>query len=259
MIEQYQCFWVPHLTDSGVVQMALDESLAEWLRIEQSRTPILIARTYRWSEQTLSLGVHQPLHSIQEAYAFYSQGHPLPLVKRPTGGRAILHGEDISFAFITNIPEVLKLSLNDSYCIFTTWIRKTIEALDIPLKQACDSSQSDYMLSSLCFETKTPSDLTTPSGEKVAGSAQLRRQGAILQHGAAFLKPFSIDANRFDQTLFHTLEGVFAAPIITLDPQAEPAINTLRKQLQKDYASEATSILDKLATTSGSHLLPASD
>jgi lipoate---protein ligase len=254
----HQWYWVNHLVDSGTRQMALDEALLQWIQ-EEVTQPVIIARTYCWHVPTLSLGVHQKGASASSAYAFYSLNGEIDLVRRPTGGRAILHGEDISFSFVTNVPELLNASLHDSYCYFTKWVKEALINTGVPLEEACDGSNRDYVRSSLCFETKMPTDLVARTGEKVAGSAQLRRQGGILQHGAAFLKPFKIESVMFDAALQKTVTQALHQEPILLNPSEEQGLQMIWQTLQARYSAEAEQTLTRLATTSGSHLLPASD
>jgi lipoate---protein ligase len=252
-------YWVPHHSDSGISQMALDEALLEMGQESDLKSPFLVVRTYQWNTRTLSLGVHQKDRDAQSAYLHYSAGEALPIVRRPTGGRAILHGEDVSFAFITNHPVLLRMTLDESYCFFTTWIRKALEQCDVPLQSSCSEDKRDYMRSPLCFETQTPSDLITPEGQKVAGSAQLRRQHGILQHGAAFIAPFDLPVHRLDKALCDVLTSDLGRQPTILEPKIEPRLNALWEKYRQRYASESEAILARLSMTSGSHLLPASD
>lgn len=259
LLRTTEWFWIDHREGTGIYQMALDEALLQWVQAV-AKTPLILARTYRWSSPTLSLGTHQKEQSALQAYKAYSGEKKIDIVRRPTGGRAILHGEDISFAFVTNIPELLGMSLGESYCFFTTWIRQALEQLGIPLQQTCDAGERDYLHSPLCFETRTPSDLiSSENGRKVAGSAQLRRHGGILQHGAAFLKPFHIPAKLFDRALRQIIETRLDSPPILWDPEQDELFLAQFQCLQKRYAEEAEQIAVRLSTTTGSHLLPASD
>ena len=130
-------FWIPPFAGNGHSQMALDEALLEWVRMHP--LPTLVTRVYTWSQPTLSLGVHQSDRSGREALLQYPPLRPGQLVRRPTGGRAILHGDDVSFAFATNAPEILKLSLNDSYCLLMGWVHEALDALAVPLESALPS------------------------------------------------------------------------------------------------------------------------
>ncbi len=253
-----QCYWVKQLNTNGIEQMALDEALLDHLEGISLETPFIIARTYTWSTPTLSLGVHQKDMDSQKAYQHYAAQQAIDLVRRPTGGRSILHGEDVSFAFITNSRTLLNGPLDESYCYFMRWVRQSLERLGVPLTVSCETDRRAYMRSALCFETKTPSDLTTLEGQKVAGAAQLRRHKGILQHGAAFVKPFGISAVQFDQSLRNVITEALG-DISRLSLKDEQALQGKWDDLKKAYRLEAETTLTRLLMTSGSHLVPASD
>lgn len=260
----------------GATNMALDEVLLEAVRSPQTSEmlleavqspqtsdawgggpvpPILIVRTYCWQEPTLSLGANQAVRDINFLLNFYGQQTPVrQVVRRPTGGRAILHGEDISYSFITNDPAVLRLDLNGSYAIFAGLIQETLTQLDLPVRFSEEASGKAYARSPVCFETHTPSDLLGEGGEKLTGAAQLRRQGGILQHGAAFLKPYGISETEFTAALFAVVAQHYGAV-------ADFPLSVMASQLaamEASYRKESAGILASASTTSGSHLVPAS-
>src|SRR5262245_14270496 len=82
----------------GQENMDLDVFLLH--KVCQSQNPILIVRTYGWREPTISLGIHQSADDVAAVCSTNANSSSfsssLPVVKRPTGGRAILHGEDYS-------------------------------------------------------------------------------------------------------------------------------------------------------------------
>lgn len=246
---------LPLLCADGVAQMALDEALLLWL---QDAPPTLISRAYQWASPTLSVGKNQSIQSIQAAYQALATVPNTAVVRRPTGGRAILHGADVSFAFITNVPAIRNLSLPDSYCIFATWVRQTLQALGVSLQGACTPDSKAYTRSALCFETQSVGDLTRPDGSKVAGAAQWRASHGILQHGAAFINPEGISAQSFDTTLQNIITADLGRPAKPLQPQLEYRLNTLWNTQQEAYKADSAAILAKCATTSGSHLAPDS-
>lgn len=255
---QLTWLWMPVINAIGVEQMALDEALLHW--VQEQTTPYLIARLYTWQTPTLSLGVHQSPQSIAQAYQQYSaRMSDMALVRRPTGGRAILHGEDISYAFVTNVSDLLKLSVENSYCVFATWIRRALENASVPLTPSCSSDKRGYTRSALCFETHTPSDLLAQDGKKVSGAAQLRRQGGLLHHGAAFLKPYGLDATPFEAHLKAVMQADLQRSPSLLDIAGEPALQAKWTHFKTCYTAEVETIWAKLSTTSGSHLVPASD
>jgi lipoate-protein ligase A len=263
---------------SGIQNMALDEALLEAVRAQSE--PILIVRTYCWAEPTLSLGVNQQVRDIRFLLEFYrkqaasgqqhgamqampsdspTEGKSIQaVVRRPTGGRAILHGEDISYSFITNDPAVLKRSLKESYGIYADIVREALQRLALTVLSADDAGERDYLRSPVCFETHMPSDLLGQDGKKLTGSAQLRRVGGLLQHGAAFLAPFSITDDAFSQALFDATAQAFGQPVAPFSPELLAGFETQYQALQEDYARVSGEILANVSTISGSHLAPAS-
>lgn len=270
----------------GVYNMALDEALLEALRFPDSSLldalrasdarPALVVRTYQWARSTLSLGVNQATRDIRRLLAAYgfvggaeaendlslasanAKGAMPDVVRRPTGGRAILHGEDVSFSFVTTDSARQREPLSDSYCFFTKFVRATLERLNIPLACGANAGTRDYLRSPVCFETQTPSDLLSANGDKLCGSAQLRRQGGILQHGAAFLKPYGIPSEAFTQTLFAVVAEHYGLTVLEPFPLAHEAFASRLSALEADYRKSSGEILASASVTSGSHLDPAS-
>ncbi len=242
---------------SGIENMALDEALLEWVRAAEEAT--LIVRTYGWDVPTLSLGVNQKAQDINALIRLYGKGESVQvIVKRPTGGRAILHGKDISYAFVTNAPDVLRKNLKDSYSIYADLVQKAFEQLRISTHLSHDAGSRDYLRSPVCFETHTPSDLLNQAGQKISGSAQLRRASGILQHGAAFLQAYGIEEADLFQALCRVTEAEFGHSVeIWTAAQAVACLPELER-LRDIYRNESMQIWEKASTTSGSHLEPAS-
>ena len=244
---------------SGACNMALDEALLETVR-QPEQSPVMIVRTYCWEVPTLSLGVHQAVKDIDFLMAFYGKNSDgsnkvRDVVRRPTGGRAILHGDDVSFSFTTNDPALLPQSLKASYVFLSRFVQQALGGLQLSVQASEQAGSRDYLRSPVCFETHTPSDLLAQSGDKLSGSAQLRRQGGILQHGAAFLQAYDISAPAFSAALFEAVARHYGQ---TAQDYPLADIETLRDRLEKAYLKESGEILASAPVTSGSHLLPAS-
>jgi lipoate-protein ligase A len=239
---------------SGAYNMALDDYLLERHRAAPEQ-PSLIVRTYGWTRPTLSLGLHQRTDDLPLLLRLY--GADVDLVRRPTGGRAIRHGEDISFSFVTNEPALLKQPLKQSYCVFIRFIKAALTNLGVEIAEACEQDGRAYTRSPVCFETQTPSDLTDKNGHKLVGSAQARRAGGILQHGAVFLQPYGISHQQFTQALFQAVAAHYGQASLAEYPAAFES-DPVFLALQERYLSEASGILASASTTSGSHLIPAS-
>lgn len=248
---------LPSGAQSGVYNMALDEALLEWVRVQQE--PILIVRTYCWAAPTLSLGVNQKVRDLDFLLRYYGQGqHVRAVVRRPTGGRAILHGQDISFSFITNQPEILQQGLKEAYAIFSDLVQQALGALGLQTQLAAAAGSRDYLRSPVCFQTHTPSDLLAMDGQKLSGSAQLRRAGGILQHGAAFLGAWGIQESAFFEALCKASTATFGGPVNVMSSLEAEALITDWPHWLGAYANSSGEILASASTTSGSHLLPAS-
>ena len=253
-------FWLPHQHANGAHVMAMDEALLDWCRDLASST--LIVRTYTWNHPTLSLGVHQPDKSSQAAYEHYVQTDPtLNVVQRPTGGRAILHGTDVSYAFITNHPGIMAMPLSESYCVFMTWVHDALERCGVSVQCDADASNTRYAKSALCFETHTSHDLISTDGQKITGASQLRRHHGLLQHGAAFLAPFNVDAPTFETTLREILQAdpqLKNPPWQTLCLDDDASLHARVTELTQQTQADADRRLAKLSTTSGSQRVPDS-
>ena len=167
--------------------MALD-----WWLLQQHRQgkhpPTL--RFYTWSPAAISLGYHQ-----RRWPAFWNeltwQGKPLDLVRRPTGGRAVLHQGDLTYMVVTSGIPGKRLEVYEAICEF---LIQGWRSLGIELHYG--STGRGYIHNPNCFGTATGADLVDPDGQKFIGSAQLRKGEAILQHGSAVL---STDKKLFTQ------------------------------------------------------------
>lgn len=255
--------WVfPHHHLGGIQNMALDDWLLDWAGTQSQ--PVLILRTYTWRQPTLSLGVHQPLRDLPRLVEHYQQVQPdllehLAIVQRPTGGRAILHGRDVSFSFVTNSNVLLKQSLKDSYCLFSGWITHTLQDLSVPVQCSTETDGKAYLRSAVCFETQTPSDLLDTTGKKIVGSAQLRRANGILQHGAVFVAGYGCTTEAFHQQLVQTVTQAIRK---TAEPfpeawETQPSFMAVQNRYA-DYSRESAGSLASVSTIIGSHLDPAS-
>jgi lipoate---protein ligase len=252
--------FLPYLADSGLAQMALDDAIFQELDSENTLLPELIIRCYTWEPATWSIGRFQ-----KQSAALSLLIGDSPVVRRPTGGRAIFHQGDISFAFVTNNPTLLSMSVSESYCVFQKPLQAALLKLGIPLQgeTACETpSKGAYQAHDLCFETHLPSEIMSRTGDKLCGMAQARRKNALLQHGAAFLGPWEITPQAFYTSLQEAfIESFFSGTskdkekVIHPKLDAWPRLQTHWHQLlETDYtSSDSATIWDRAETKSGSH------
>lgn len=203
--------FIPVLNASGHLQMAIDHWLFQ--QHQQGKHPSTL-RFYLWESPTLSLGYHQK-HWPEHWQQLIWQNQSLELVRRPTGGRAVLHQGDLTYAVITSqLPENPRIA-------YQTLCQFLIEAWrSLGLELHYGTTGRGYIHNPNCFATATAADLILSDGTKLIGSAQLRGNGVILQHGSIRLTP--------DAELFRQVFGVeMPAPILTSIASPETLIPTV--------------------------------
>lgn len=171
---------LPPMALSGAMQMALDR----WL-LEQHRRGAWpsVLRFYQWERASISLGYHQ--QRWPERWRSLSHNHhPLELVRRPTGGRAVLHQGELTYSIITSGLEGKRSQIYEQVCQF---LIQGWQSLEVPL--SFGQAGRGYIHNPDCFGTATAADLVTETGAKLIGSAQLWQAGCLLQHGSMRLEP----------------------------------------------------------------------
>jgi lipoate-protein ligase A len=152
---------------SGSWQMALDGALL------QRQQPAL--RLYRWSRLTLSLGFHQ--RQLEPQWLDWQRRGQLDLVRRPTGGGAVLHGADLCYALVLPCD---RFERKQAYSRICGWLQQTLAALDEPLQFGSERDDGNPN----CFARSTAADLVNADGIKRVGNAQRWQRGWLLQHGS---------------------------------------------------------------------------
>jgi lipoate-protein ligase A len=165
----------------GAWQMAIDAWLLDQSLAGAGSRAGCVVRLYQWSRPTLSLGLHQrriPPHW----WRMVRQGE-IEMVRRPSGGRAVLHAGDLTYALIWPGAPPRREQAYRQAC---GWLQEAFLGLDLPLRfgRLKVSTQG-----SSCFATGTAADLVHPDGAKRIGSAQFWRQGCLLQHGTILIAP----------------------------------------------------------------------
>jgi lipoate-protein ligase A len=181
------CHILTYEISSGPVNMALDEALLDRVA---SQPDAAFLRTYGWSNPTLSLGYFQ---SQCQATA-EARWRSVPMVRRATGGGAIWHHHEVTYAVVLPAHHRLARPSTALYQTVHAAILDVLRAQGLsPFRRASSepapeqpgdaSSRPPF----LCFTDRDPEDIVT-DGFKVVGSAQRRRAGAILQHGSILLR-----------------------------------------------------------------------
>ena len=164
---------------SGAWNMGLDEALLEdpfggWT-----------LRLYRWDRPTISLGYAQPHEQGIDAVVARRLG--IPVVRRPTGGRAVLHADELTYALAGPVDHgPLSGRISQSYQCIANGLQTGLRRLGVNVQLERSESAVSPFSKGPCFSARTRYELSG-GGRKIAGSAQRRRGGRLLQHGSVLL------------------------------------------------------------------------
>lgn len=186
--------------------MALDEALMEAVRA--GADPVL--RFYRWSPRCLSLGRNQPAADRYDPGRLRERG--IDVVRRPTGGRAVLHDRELTYSVI--IPEAALGSPRTAYSAINRALVAGLRRLDVAA-QLQPRTQARAPVPSLapCFREPAEGEVVV-GGRKLIGSAQYREGGVILQHGSLL---FADDQREIAECLREPAPGPDDAPAVLED------------------------------------------
>ncbi len=162
----------------GAANMAVDEAILATVAAGQA-PPTL--RFFAWAPPCLSVGYAQPLADVDLDRL---QQHGWELVRRPTGGRAILHTDELTYSAIVSMAEPrVQGGVVESYRQLSAGLLRGLELLGLPAR-----ADKEYRLpdrdakGAVCFEVPSNYEITVAE-KKLLGSAQTRKQGVVLQHG----------------------------------------------------------------------------
>jgi len=180
--------------NTGAWNMAFDEALLK-SSAEKSTPPTL--RLFSWNPAALSLGFAQP-HTDVDQENLAVEGWTL--VRRPTGGRAILHIDELTYSVCAPLDNpILSGSLLESYRKISLALLDALARLGVEAVGDKEYLNGNGKTSpnAVCFETPSNYEITA-RGKKLIGSAQARKYGGLLQHGSL---PLFGDLTRITQVL----------------------------------------------------------
>jgi lipoyl(octanoyl) transferase len=220
--------------NSGKFNMDFDVFLADNFRQGNA-----VLRLYRWNPFCISLGANQSFEDINLSKTRY---HRIDVVKRPTGGRAILHSQELTYSVIYPIEPTS--SAKNIYNEINLALRKGLINFDSRLNAIdLEHSQPDFKefykseISAICFAVSAKSELNY-KGKKIVGSAQRKLGNVILQHGSilcgAYHKKIVDYLNIADEKKNEMLNEISSTTI-----DLKSALN-----IEVDYVKLSTSILN---------------
>lgn len=235
--------------------MALDEAIA--LSVRNKGLPPTL-RLYGWDRPSVSLGCFQKVTDIDRAYC---DSRGIPVVRRPTGGRAILHGDELTYSFSvrTDTPPFSK-GLLDSYGRIGAALGLALGRIGLQAEAKAEREKGSVLAgSALCFRSASYGEILV-AGRKVVGSAQKRWDNGLLQQGSlpygfdpeemgrvfgkdaggsgagmAGLRELveGFDEGSFRDTLVAAFETVFGVSLLSAPPTQEEQTAALRLAEEK--------------------------
>jgi lipoate-protein ligase A len=170
---------------SASYNMALDEAIATAVR-KNNAPPSL--RIYGWDMPSVSIGSFQKISDVNIEYC---EKNHIPIVRRPTGGRAILHNFELTYSFSVNTKHRLfSKGLFDSYKKISRALGNALLKIGLSPETRL-RRKTPLSRSSLCFQSTSYGEITI-NNKKIIGSAQRRWMDGLLQQGSI---PYWIDSN----------------------------------------------------------------
>ena len=192
-------------------------------------------RLYRWNPPCLSLGYSQPFSDLDQDQ-LRSRGWDV--VRRPTGGRAILHTDELTYAVIgPKTDPRLKGGLMESYRRLSKALSESLKILGLPV-QVHSGKNPDSINHPICFENPSDFEITV-EGKKIIGSAQARKKEGILQHGTLPLKG---DLTRIIQVLKYSNSDQRDQAAAVLLQKAATVEGVMGREVSWDEAAKAFQI-----------------
>jgi lipoate-protein ligase A len=180
---------IPFARRSGFANMAIDEFMIAW----RGRTGRSVARIYGWDPPAVTLGRYQDAACLDRNAC---RGTGVDVVRRITGGGAIFHEHEITYAVACGETDISRegLSVPDSFRLLNGAIISFYADLGLSVCYACDGESADVSSrrAPFCFSGRERYDLMI-GGNKIGGNAQRRAGGTIFQHGSI---PLGIDRVR---------------------------------------------------------------
>jgi lipoate-protein ligase A len=166
----------------GFTNMAIDEAILE---VHAAEGGLSTLRFYTWSPPALSLGYGQPLTSDIDVTQCQSLG--IDVVRRPTGGRAVLHDHEVTYSLVISADDprvtsgILAVYLTISQALIRGLSYLGITAELLPLRRGVPLPSD--RASAVCFATPSSYEVAV-AGRKIIGSAQRRAHDVVMQHGS---------------------------------------------------------------------------
>ncbi len=217
--------------------MALDEAISEAVRTKLS-PPTL--RVYQWDRPSLSIGYFQKISDVNISYC---KEKDYPVVRRLTGGRAILHDSELTYSFSSpsDHPQ-FNGGLHDNYSLLSNTLVYGLKLAGIDAKSSFRKKRSAGHKNPACFKSVSYGEIAV-DGKKIIGSAQKRYSNGFMQHGSILM---NLDIKELCNTLIENSGENFSAittinehlPDVTVDMLKSSLKEAFEKQLKVKLISD---------------------
>ena len=219
--------------------MAIDTALLE--EVVGSAIPRTIVRFYGWRRPTVSLGRNQKIE--RAVNTGYCSANGIDVVHRPTGGRAVLHDDELTYAVISNDPSYFGDTIYGNYKTVSEALCRGYNDLGVPAVLAPDTKKVTDFANGAdppCFISPSRYELMA-GGRKIAGSAQRRVRGAFLQHGSMPItcnREALARATRVEDPSFLEREMAGAGEFLAERPTIEQLTGAFVRAFQESFSIE---------------------
>ena len=202
-------------TYTGFENMRIDSEILEKSINDKISEPVF--RLYAWSPMCISLGRNQKSDFLKDVN--------IDVVRRLTGGRALLHDDEITYSYVS--PVIEGESITQSYKRISGILIDFFKSIGVELdfgENKKISTHFDY-----CMLLSTGADVCY-KGQKIIGSAQYRKQGYILQHGSIL---FGYDKNLLESLFKEEVKGIVTVKEILPNMTKDTFVNKLEDFIRK--------------------------
>lgn len=170
--------------------MALDEALLARARALGPAAGEVVVRVYGWARPTLSFGRNQRAVGQYDPVGLAERG--LDVVRRPTGGRAVLHWREVTYSVTAAVGVLAPAGapLRVAYARINRLLVGALAALGVDAREARPAGRTPHPDGAPCFERPTAGEIVAEQEgtlRKLVGSAQWQDDGALLQHGSILI------------------------------------------------------------------------
>jgi len=214
--------------------------------------PCAALRLYTWSRPTVSFGRNEPTKGVYRADA--AAAHGVDIVRRPTGGRAVLHDSELTYAAI--VPARALGGARATYYAINEALVRAVQSLGAEAILSDTAGDGTLPLDAgPCFQSPAPGEVVL-RGRKLIGSAQARIDGALLQHGSIMISGDQMLLATLGPSAEHEQPATLAEQIgpACVDDVAEAVVVAMKKVfggtwVEGEYSGEERRMITELVKT----------